>query len=278
MIGQIIATDPDPEQQLTFSILSGNEEGIFAINPQTGEIYIANAFEATASATINLLVVVTDNGTIPLTTNANITIQVIINGKIVKGEVNPNKPNRVILSYSETIKSENLKNEQIHSDFIFSDGRSVQKITVNNNEIYLGLDSDYQYDDEIIVSYSRGATPILDIAGNELESFDNYFVVNNLQMDSGIGGDLDPTADALKASVYPNPSDGQINIKAENLSGDDCEVFVFSMTGNLVIKKLLAASFGSMEEKLNLSQLRKGTYIIKLVSKRQTFQDKIVIM
>ncbi|WP_299583613.1 cadherin domain-containing protein [uncultured Sunxiuqinia sp.] len=278
LIGQIIATDPDPEQQLTFSILSGNEEGIFAINPQTGEIYIANAFEATTSETINLLVVVTDNGSIPLTANANITIQVIINGKIVKGEVNPNKPNRVILSYSETIKSENLKNEQIHSDFIFSDGRSVQKITVNNNEIYLDLDSDYQYDDEIIVSYSRGATPILDIAGNELESFDNYFVVNNLQMDSGIGGDLDPTADALKASVYPNPSDGQINIKAENLSGDDCEVFVFSMTGNLVIKKLLAASFGSMEEKLNLSQLRKGTYIIKLVSKRQTFQDKIVIM
>ncbi|MGQ7867790.1 cadherin domain-containing protein [Sunxiuqinia sp. sy24] len=278
LIGQVIASDPDQGQQLTYAILSGNEEGIFSINPQTGEIFISSAFEASTSETINLLVAVKDNAATPLTSTANITIQIVINGKIVRGEVNPNKPNRVILSYSETLKSDNLKSEQIHSDFILSDEKSIQKITVKGNEIYLDLDSDYQYGDEIFVSYSKSSTPILDISGNELESFDNYLVENNLQMDSGIGGDLDPTANALKASVYPNPSDGQINIKAENLSGDDCEVFLFSMTGNLVIKKLLSSSFGNLQERLNLSHLKKGTYIIKLVSKRQTFQDKIVIM
>lgn len=97
-------------------------------------------------------------------------------------------------------------------------------------------------------------------------------------MGNGVNTGIDPTANALDVIVYPNPSDGQVNIRANNLTSDDCELFLFSMTGNLVSKKLVSASFGSLEERLNLSHLNKGTYIIKLISKRQIFQEKIVIM
>ncbi len=278
MIGQVLASDPNAEQSLTFDIVSGNEEGAFSIDPVTGALYATDAIQLTTSESIVLEVEVTDNAVEPLSVNAYITITIVINGKIVDGEVKNNNPNRIILVYSEPLKSANLKSSQIFSDFVLSGGKTVQQVTINGNEIYLDLDSEYQYEDEITVSYSRGSTPIYDASGNEVEPFDSYEVTNNILMGNGVNTGIDPTANALDVIVYPNPSDGQVNIRANNLTSDDCELFLFSMTGNLVSKKLVSASFGNLEERLNLSQLNKGTYIIKLISKRQIFQEKIVIM
>jgi hypothetical protein len=278
MIGQVIASDPDAGQSLTFSILSGNEEGVFTIDPATGALYTTDAIQLTTSETIVLEVEVTDNAAEPLSAEAYITINIVINGKVVNGEVKNNNPKRIVLSYSEPLEADNLKSSQIGSDFTLSDGNIVRKVSIKDNEIYLDLEFKYEHEDEIIVSYSRGSTPIYDASGNEMEPFDNYEVTNNVQMGNGVNTSIDPTANALDVMVYPNPSDGQINVRANNLSSDDCELFLFSMTGNLVSKKLVSASFGNLEERLNLSHLNKGTYIIKLISKRQIFQDKIVIM
>lgn len=278
MIGQVLASDPNAEQSLTFDIVSGNEEGAFSIDPVTGALYATDAIQLTTSESVVLEVEVTDNAVEPLSANAYITIAIVINGKIVDGEVKNNNPNRIILVYSEPLKTANLKSSQIFSDFVLSGGKTVQQVTINGNDIYLDLDSEYQYEDEITVSYSRGSTPIYDASGNEVEPFDNYEVTNNILMGNGVNTGIDPTANALDVIVYPNPSDGQVNIRANNLTSDDCELFLFSMTGNLVSKKLVSASFGNLEERLNLSHLNKGTYIIKLISKRQIFQEKIVIM
>ena len=278
MIGQVIATDPNTEQRLTFSILSGNEEGAFSIDPETGGLYATDAIQISTSESIVLEVEVTDNAVESLSASAYITVNIVINGKIVDGEVKNNNPNRIILTYSESLKSGSLKSSQIYSDFTLSGGKAVKQVTINGNEIYLDLDSKYEYDDEIIVSYSRGTTPIYDEFGNEMEPFENYQIANNIMMGNGINTGIDPTANALDVIVFPNPSAGQVNIRANNLSSDDCELFLFSMTGNLVSKKLVSASFGNLEERLNLSHLKKGTYVIKLISKRQIFQDKIVIM
>ncbi len=277
-IGQVLASDPNAEQSLTFDIISGNEEGVFAIDPATGGLYATDAIQLTTSESIVVEVEVTDNAAEPLSASAYITINIVINGKIVDGEVKNNNPKRIILSYSEPLETDNLKSSQINSDFILSDGNLIQQVTISGNDIYLDLESGYECEDEIIVSYSRGTTPIYDQSGNEMASFDNYTVTNNILIGNGVNTGIDPTANALDVMVYPNPSNGQFNIRANNLSSDDCELFLFSMTGNMVSKKLVSASFGNLEERLNLSHLNKGTYIIKLISKRQIFQDKIVIM
>ncbi|KOH46933.1 hypothetical protein NC99_03330 [Sunxiuqinia dokdonensis] len=278
MIGQVLASDSNLEQSLTFAIVSGNEEGLFTIDPATGGLYATDAIQLTTSETVVLEVEVTDNAMEPLSASAYITINIVINGKIVNGEVKNNNPKRIILAYSEPLETDNLKSAQISSDFTLSDGNIVRHVSIKDNEIYLDLEFKYEYEDEIIVSYSRGATPIYDASGNEMEPFDNYEVTNNVLMGNGVNTSIDPTANALDVMVYPNPSNGQVNVRANNLSSDDCELFLFSMTGNLVSKQLVSASFGNLEERLDLSNLNKGTYIIKLISKRQIFQDKIVIM
>jgi VCBS repeat-containing protein len=63
-VGTVTASDPDSGQTRSFTILSGNTGGAFAIDPTTGAITVANAgtlnFEA--SSTFNLIIQATDNG------------------------------------------------------------------------------------------------------------------------------------------------------------------------------------------------------------------------
>ena len=81
VVGTVSATDADqPAQTLTYSIVSGNETGAFAINPATGEITVVDPgqlnFEGPVDS-FSLLVRVTDNGSpTPRTADAMVVINV----------------------------------------------------------------------------------------------------------------------------------------------------------------------------------------------------------
>jgi VCBS repeat-containing protein len=76
MLEPLIASDPDAGQTLTYSILSGNTSGAFAINASTGVLTVANSsalnFETTPS--FALIVKVQDNGTGTLSSQATVTV------------------------------------------------------------------------------------------------------------------------------------------------------------------------------------------------------------
>ena len=75
-VGTVVASDPDAGQTLTYSILSGNTSGAFAINASTGVLTVANSaalnFEITPS--FALVVKVQDNGTGTLSSQATVTV------------------------------------------------------------------------------------------------------------------------------------------------------------------------------------------------------------
>ena len=62
-LGFVEASDPDPLDTLTFSIVGGNTGGAFAINPTTGEITVANSavLDFETNPTFTLTVQITDN-------------------------------------------------------------------------------------------------------------------------------------------------------------------------------------------------------------------------
>jgi parallel beta-helix repeat protein len=78
-VGNVIASDPDAGQTLTYSILSGNTSGAFTINASTGVLTVANSsalnFEVTPS--FSLLIKVQDNGTGLLSSQATVTVSLI---------------------------------------------------------------------------------------------------------------------------------------------------------------------------------------------------------
>jgi predicted phage tail protein len=74
-VGQVVATDPNAGQTLTFSITGGNTNTCFGINTGNGVIYVSNSTALTPQ-TFNLTVRATDNGTPVLYSQATVTITV----------------------------------------------------------------------------------------------------------------------------------------------------------------------------------------------------------
>jgi hypothetical protein len=65
LVGTILAVDPDNGQTLTYTILSGNTGGTFAVAASTGQITVANTtlLDFETNPVFNLSVQVADNGT-----------------------------------------------------------------------------------------------------------------------------------------------------------------------------------------------------------------------
>jgi parallel beta-helix repeat protein len=75
-IGQVVASDPDAGQEITYSIIGGNQDGLFQINSSTGNISAKLEIPATLNKTVSLLVQVVDNATSPLSDDATISITI----------------------------------------------------------------------------------------------------------------------------------------------------------------------------------------------------------
>ncbi len=75
-IGPIASTDPDAGQTKTYSIVSGNTNNAFAINPTTGVLTVNNRFALDYETTpvFNLIVRVTDNGNPALSGQNAVTV------------------------------------------------------------------------------------------------------------------------------------------------------------------------------------------------------------
>jgi hypothetical protein len=78
LVGNVIASDPNAGQTLSYSILSGNTNNAFQINQSTGNISVSNSSALNYELITNyiLVVKVQDNATTPLSSQANITINV----------------------------------------------------------------------------------------------------------------------------------------------------------------------------------------------------------
>jgi hypothetical protein len=75
LIGQIIASDPDTSQSLTYVITEGNENGIFNLDPVTGLLYWHKKPASIPNPVrYELVVMVTDNGIPPLSSKAKCTV------------------------------------------------------------------------------------------------------------------------------------------------------------------------------------------------------------
>lgn len=79
VVGQVLATEPDAGQSLSYRISAGNELGLFAIDATNGNLTVADGsrldFETDRSH--QLTVAVTDNGNPALSDSATITVSVL---------------------------------------------------------------------------------------------------------------------------------------------------------------------------------------------------------
>jgi len=87
---------------------------------------------------------------------------------------------------------------------------------------------------------------------------------------------LDNTPTPFMANVYPNPSDGIINISVANLT-EDATLNVYNMIGQRVYSVNVMGNGSTVNEQFDLSFLTKGMYILELHNKQSRFTSKVIL-
>ena len=79
--------------------------------------------------------------------------------------------------------------------------------------------------------------------------------------------------------LWPNPASNNVNIKFNALKNVDLSISVFNQLGQKVISDSDYRNFnsGSSEIKINISTLKSGVYIIRIIADSQQYYQKLII-
>ena len=90
-------------------------------------------------------------------------------------------------------------------------------------------------------------------------------------------GVLDQQAGDLSIDVQPNPSNGTFDLNIDNLLNQTADVVVTDLQGHSVYHQAFQAAGNSLKDRLNLSFLPKGSYILKVKTDTRSKIGKIII-
>lgn len=103
------------------------------------------------------------------------------------------------------------------------------------------------------------------------ESWSDTFVVHVYPKDAFGISELDEDV----SIIYPNPNDGIFNIRTENLS-NETSYQILNAAGKL-IKDGYIQNNGINETQINLENLERGMYLLRLVEKNQSIEYKFIV-
>lgn len=265
LIGKVVASDPDANQTLTYSIVSGNINTVFALNSSTGNITVAKTLPAQI---FSLVVKVTDNGNPVKSAQATITITVTSsngtnqppylpastfsirnhapNGTFV-GKLNATDPNPG-QKVTYTIVSGNTGNA-------FTLNRTNGAINVRNSSaVNINVTPKFT----LKVRVTDDGNPSLSFTQTITVNVTRAKIIDGIAVEEKEVISIDVPKEIR---VYPNPSvDGRFSVSF----GKQCEeakIEAFDMSGRLIkTMKVTQDNKGLMD----LSNSPSGAYLIRL--------------
>jgi hypothetical protein len=78
-------------------------------------------------------------------------------------------------------------------------------------------------------------------------------------------------------SVFPNPTDGMLNLRFTINDLQSVRIEILSMKGETVYNQSLGSFKGTFDKQLDLTSLAKGIYLLRLIGDRGTTNEKIVL-
>lgn len=121
------------------------------------------------------------------------------------------------------------------------------------------------------------ANKIRTVAGKSIVA--TYDAATNLTSVTAVSNQLGIDSNTFKNSfaVYPNPSNGIINIDAKDNSLGNLNVSVYNLLGQQIVTRNLDANSSGNYSVDATSQLTPGTYIVKIKSNSGSYNSKIVV-
>ena len=108
-IGTVIATDPDSDQTIIYSIVSGNTDGAFAINALTGVLTVSNV--TALGTSFKLTVSVQDNGIGNLSSRATIKMDLAVGIELIRN-------NNTIKIYPNPVSDELIIEAELNKNIL----------------------------------------------------------------------------------------------------------------------------------------------------------------
>ena len=217
----------------------------------------------------NVRVYITNSGTFSSVAGAEVSLYILDSTDMASGSFG----NAYFISDIYTLTQNDISLGYIDIPVLFrnSDGSwSHLDVTPGNYyaavELYSSANTfDIAILDDKTVTQPFWESAIYTPSDNTFYSNGNAFAI---QLMLGANTSLDETI-LKNVTVYPNPSNGIINIKS---SSDVLYVNIFDLSGKIVYKNTLNGNYT-----IDLSELDKGSYIVELRSSTGVFKETITI-
>jgi DNA primase len=280
LIGSLIAKDFDFNQTLTYSIVSGNINNAFTINPGNGILKVNNpeAINFEITEYFSLVVSVQDNGLGNLTTFSTITVALldvneppVMENQALSVIENPVPGTQIgFLRAKDPDKGQKVK-------YMIASGNDGYVFNVNDTSGLISVA------DPSKLAYGRSPLFALTIIAqdNGIDSLSTLSVVTiNVVKDSSqskpAGAEI-PVQDAFTdqdITIYPNPTADIVNINLEKALDQTVYIRIFSLSGSEIYSSV---SKGGEKVEINMGNESPGTYVADLSLNGQTYTRKIVV-
>jgi len=250
-VGTVTATDQDGDE-LTFSIIAGNINDVFSINPTNGELSVNSSgeldFESTETFTLTIKAEDTE-------LNAEATITVNINdineGPVIENQTFDIDENSDNASFIGTILATDPENDELtfsitdgNTNDIFEINTTTGEITVKTQE-FLNFEWAANYLLTVVATdgeFSQSVTITIDVNDiNEIPEIENqeFSIEENSANDTNIGSVIssDPDGDELSYSIKSGNSGDAFKIDpgSGELSVNDIAALDFEINESIAI-------------------------------------------
>ncbi len=293
-VGTVVATDPDQGQELTYAITSGNALGAFEIDPVTGELTIADnaAINFEENPFFELVVSVADNGAGNLSADADITVNLIdineapvivtesltvdVNADLIQHEIGNININVGLIEAQDPDAGQSLT-------YTITSGNERSIWSLNSGTGKLSLINPYELNPMEINQYPV-EIKVMDNASGPLSDVSVVHIYVNINSTSVPGSEnsltsvSNPQAQGFEYNIYPNPVKDQLNLEFSNVNTDErsFEVSILNMSGELLLKQSLSTFNPEFSERIDVSRLSEGMYIVVINHGKVSKQGKFI--
>lgn len=119
---------------------------------------------------------------------------------------------------------------------------------------------------------------IIDLrASGNTPTNNDYLWVDNLAFSGSVTGIENQESFVTNMVVFPNPSSETINVNLNLKSSQKVSIELTDITGKLILSKDTGTLTGESKQTLNVNNISKGTYLVRVVTESGTEVRKIVI-
>ena len=78
-------------------------------------------------------------------------------------------------------------------------------------------------------------------------------------------------------TIHPNPNSGEFTLEMELTKPEDFKVKVLNLNGQVIYIEKIMGIFGKYQNTIDLSGYAKGIYILEVITKEGTVNNRVVV-